>query len=332
MSIIYVDAREPRRRAIGRWLRRYGLLLLSILLIVAAANAVLIFAVNLSQTWGYPPPHLALRLVTTGRLRPGVRTSFWVARTQGRDLHYTWDFGDGTQAPTTAQTVTHIYTKSGSYTVTVIAVDAVNQQAQQSLPIIVFPSPPTATIVYQQAPHSLTITLDASESRGSGLQYTWNFGDGAPPQTTSDTSTSYTYSKAGTFTVKLTVTDSVGQTASASTQVRVSPPLPPAPSGVIETIGFTSVNQPLTFTFAPDSSYIAAYQGPWTYLWNFGDSSTSTLGPTVRHSYTQASPSAGYTVTVKVTDQYGQSATFQTNIAVVPTPTPTPMLTSTPTP
>ena len=65
-----------------------------------------------------------------------------------------------------------------------------------------------------------TIQLkDGSFDDNGVAAYAWEFGDGA---TSSSQNPSHTYSTAGDFTVKLTVTDTIGQTASKSQVVKVT--------------------------------------------------------------------------------------------------------------
>jgi YVTN family beta-propeller protein len=56
-------------------------------------------------------------------------------------------------------------------------------------------------------------TFDASQSTYSTspiASYTWNFGDGSPPQTTSTPTTTYSYASPGTYTATVTETDEAG--------------------------------------------------------------------------------------------------------------------------
>ena len=67
----------------------------------------------------------------------------------------------------------------------------------------------------------LAVTLDASaseDSDGSISRYRWEFGDGA---TGEGRSMQHTYSEAGSYTVRLTVTDNDGATATAQQNVQV---------------------------------------------------------------------------------------------------------------
>lgn len=74
----------------------------------------------------------------------------------------------------------------------------------------------TPAIAYAGQPISLTgVAYDASNL---AMSYQWNFGDGT---TGSGANVTHTYSTAGTYTVNLTVQDSAGASASASTTLSV---------------------------------------------------------------------------------------------------------------
>jgi PKD repeat protein len=136
--------------------------------------------------------------------------------------------------------------------------------------------------------------------------YAWNFGDSMAG---TGSSTSHTYSSAGTFTVRLTITDSTSPTAQSKT--------------IEHTVPVTAV-PPFTadFTFSPTSprtgesvGFTAATTGgtaPFSYSWNFGDTMTGT-GKTVTHIFTIART---FTVMLTVTDATGKTATASHMITV----------------
>ena len=80
---------------------------------------------------------------------------------------------------------------------------------------------PSVTIASDPSSGSapLGVNFTANVSGASSLRYNWNFGDG---QTSSEALPSHVYQSAGNYVAKLTVTDTTGATASASSLITVS--------------------------------------------------------------------------------------------------------------
>ena len=75
----------------------------------------------------------------------------------------------------------------------------------------------------------LTVNFDASASSdpdGSIISYAWSFGDGGSG---SGVTATHTYTRAGTYIVRLTVTDDGGATDSATRIIQISAPSPEVP-------------------------------------------------------------------------------------------------------
>ena len=149
---------------------------------------------------------------------------------------------------------------------------------------------------------------------GDPLSYKWSFGDGS---TATGTSPGHKYSSPGTYTVKLTVTDPDGLSASDTTTCTVvepeqePPPPPPNQSPVADVGGPYSgkVGQKIYFSGAgsydPDGRIVG-------YKWSFGDGAAAT-GGSVTHVYSEPGT---YTVTLKVTDDDGAVDTASTTCKV----------------
>jgi RHS repeat-associated protein len=150
---------------------------------------------------------------------------------------YAWDFGDGQQA--TGALVSHTFTDSGHYTITLTVTGSrgktgskssslVVQRQPQQPPIASFTLSPTSGIV------PLEVSFDASSSTAPGgtvERYQWDFGDEGQG---SGVTTTHTYTKVGTYTATLTVTDNLGVTASTSQTLTVNSDIsaPPIEQGV----------------------------------------------------------------------------------------------------
>jgi len=123
---------------------------------------------------------------------------------------FTWDFGDGTSG--SGATITHAYIVSGQFAVKLTVTNAAGQSDELTLFVPVFEIRPVAQFTFVPQTDG-RVFFDASNSSG-GLtnetpNFTWDFGDG----TTGDgVRITHAFNVSGLFTVKLTVTNTAGQT------------------------------------------------------------------------------------------------------------------------
>jgi PKD repeat protein len=133
---------------------------------------------------------------------------------------YAWQFGDGTGASGASRTM-HLYGLPGAYTITLAVSDSGGTSATASRSVTVTDLAPTAA--FSGTCSGLTCTLDAtaaSDPDGTIAAYTWQFGDGASATTSTPTAV-HAYTRPGTYTVALTVTDNNGASATASRSLLV---------------------------------------------------------------------------------------------------------------
>jgi PKD repeat protein len=152
-----------------------------------------------------------------------------------------------------------------------------------------------------------SVTFAGSETGGTGaLTYSWTFGDGTTG--TGSLTPSHVYANHGSYTATLTVTDSSGKTSSASTTVTVNDVAPTANAG-----GPYSGTAGTLISFKGSATDPGANDAAGlTYLWDFGDNTTSTQqNPT--HSYANAGT---YNVKLTVTETSGLSSTAATTASV----------------
>lgn len=115
----------------------------------------------------------------------------------------------------------------------------------------------------------------SKDSDGKVKDYTWNFGDGTPAQTTKDKGVLHTFSAAGAFNVSLQVKDDKGGKSKTVNDLVVVAPLPTASTGITDTGANVS--------FSVDT---ASLGGQITdYSWSFGDGTPVVKGAAVGHAY-----------------------------------------------
>jgi PKD repeat protein len=193
--------------------RRTWILLFVILLVialVATGMSWLQWAAQRGLSQGYPRPVVQLTTQTSGTLLLNQSYQFG-ANAQGRDLTYSWDFGD--QSSASGAAVNHAFQSNGNYTVSVTVTDPLGQRNTASTQVSVLPPPPQATFSFSVGYYSY-VSFDASNSSADSstsiAYYDWNFGDGTTDHT-SYSQDAHTYSYSGSYTVTLTITDATGQ-------------------------------------------------------------------------------------------------------------------------
>lgn len=221
-----------------------------------------------------------------------------------------WDFGEVTSSSNKATGVTaeHSYANPGTYTITLNVVDDKDASATFSKSVTVTSAKPTADFK-PPAIKYLNLDFDGSLSKdldGTIKKYTWSFGDGTTA-TDSIPTVSHTYSKPGTYQVKLEVTDNHGETGTKSQPITVDTAYPQA-SFVVD----PHTDLRIKGTAAQSSDL----DGPIVkYIWNFGDLTGDIVsGPTFVHVYVDPGT---YDVKLTVEDEYGAKGTTSQKVTVI---------------
>ncbi len=168
---------------------------------------------------------------------PGLEIVFDASDTSdpdGDDLTFTWDWGDESELETSEHSImTHIYTDPGVYEVVLTVRDMVGLENSSSQTIEIYRpgSEPTA-VFYYEAPGGwqpgMELIFDASESSdpdGDDLTYSWDWGDGEMTGSSPEPVTTHVFIEAGTFEVRVTVTDSAGwETISDPVEISIGYP------------------------------------------------------------------------------------------------------------
>ena len=161
-------------------------------------------------------PTIGLALThTLGRIVAGDTVYLTgTATTDGTPLSYTWDVGNGPVAGDLA--TSHVYTRDGSYTVVLTAVDACGYSEAVSVTIDVAAPDLVPAFAVHPDPAQVAIgwpvvLTDTTTTDGPALvAWHWDFGDGSSG---TGAVVSHAYLETGTYTVTLTVTDALGYSA-----------------------------------------------------------------------------------------------------------------------
>ncbi len=223
----------------------------------------------------------------------------------GHIVSYVWDFGDGNMATVTNPIITHVYNRTGNYTVILIVADNEGYTHTKTQSLFVSIRPPVADFIstpdFPIARESVTFNASTSyDLDGYIISYKWDFGDGNITTVTSPI-IAHIYGSYGNYTVILTVTDNDVLSDNKTCTIRVRD-YPVADFTISPSIG--DVGSPTTFNASsstPNGGVILSY------FWDFGDKSQiNTTDPIVTHVFNNI---GNYTVTLCLTDSEGLSGT-----------------------
>lgn len=200
------------------------------------------------------------------------------------------DFGDGSPVSSTSN-VTHIYTEPGTYRANLTVSNDVSTHSMLQTITVILPSVPVANFTSDVTTGYQPLNVAFKDtSLGLPVSWSWGFGDG-------DTSTIknpvHTYSAAGTYPVRLNVTNEKGSDSIQKVNYITVLPRPPSSNF---TSNVTHGNAPLTVQFTDVST-----GNPSSWNWNFGDGEISDNRNPV-HTYLAA---GSYTVSLKVSNANG---------------------------
>ncbi len=206
-----------------------------------------------------------------------------------------WSFGDG--GTSTTANPTYTYKSSGSFNVSLTGTssDGCKNTASRVVVVNANPTPSfTHTNTCQGADAKFTNTS------GSG-SYQWSFGEGAVSSVTSPT---HAYTKAGTYTVNLEMTNSNNCSATASKSITIYD---------VPTADFSNMNgcEKTGVQFANNSV------GGTSYAWSFGDAGTSSA-TNPNHTYSSA---GNYTVVLTTTNSNNCSSQKSRVVTISALPT-----------
>jgi gliding motility-associated-like protein len=177
---------------------------------------------------------------------------------------WSWNFGDGS-ANSTSQNPSHTYTTAGFYTVSLLITSSTGCQSFTSIGrYIRIINGIDADFVYSQpttCQGPFNISFQDQSSGPGTLSYLWNFGNGNPPSTLPNPTTSY--ATPGTYPVQLTVQSNLGCNGTITKNIIVA-------GKTTDFIAPASICLGQSVTFQNNSS-----PSPASSFWDFGDGTTS---------------------------------------------------------
>jgi len=241
---------------------------------------------------------------------------------QARPVHYSVAFGDGQTAsgdvssPYPAVDLAHTYTAPGAYRAIITVTNAAGAAASRAVDFTITGTSNAAPVPHLAldeaggaAPLPVSATITATDADNDRLTYRLDFGDG-----TVDTgdlphaAVTHTYARAGTYLVRLAVSDGkLTATATTTVVVVLAEPLSAAAGDDQAATAGTPVRL--------DASASRPTVGIETYHWTFGDGASGD-GVSVDHVYAAAGT---YTATLTVSAD-GQTRSDTATITVRPVP------------
>ncbi len=245
----------------------------------------------------YPPVANFTSNVTTGSAPLTVKYTDISKRTPTK---WKWSFGDGTFS--TVKNPIHKYSAVGKYTVKLTATNEGGNSTATKTNYITVIAKPVASFSAKPTSGKATLTVAFNDtSTGIPAGWKWSFGDGS---TSTKQNPTYKYSKAGKYTVTLTVTNAAGSNTVTKMNYITVVAKPVAAFSASPTSG----KVPLTVKFTDKST---GYPASWK--WTFGDGSTSTVqNPT--HKYAKTGK---YTVSLTVKNVTGSNTKTISNYVTV---------------
>ncbi|WP_440950704.1 PKD domain-containing protein [Methanosphaerula subterraneus] len=226
----------------------------------------------------------------------------------GSPTAWHWDFGDGTTS--TEQSPTHLFNRTGAYTVALTASNDLESDTVIQYRCIIVNTVPAANFTANATAGRTPFTVEFTDQSTGATGYQWQFGDGA---TSTEQNPVHTYTTPGSYTVTLVVSAADYGSVFVQKPGYITVTDPP-------TVGFsanvTAGLSPLAVQFNESTTGSVQY-----FYWQFGDHTTS-MEPNPVHVYDTAGK---YTVSLHAIGSNGtQVKTVEQYINVTSPVTPVP--------
>ena len=235
----------------------------------------------------------------------GNATTFTDVST-GLPSSWAWTFGDGNSS-LTGPVTQHTYASPGTYIVSLLVSGGGGACSDQVFELVEVSDNVNAGIIAPDTicdGNTVNFTDNSTITTGTIDFFTWDFGDGTTANTVN---ASHTYAGPGTYTVTHTVSSAGGCVSSAAWDVTITD----SPVAAFNELSACEN----AVTLFEDLSTIGSGTIT-TWLWDFGDGTTSSLqSPT--HVYTT---DGNFNVTLTVTSNFGCTDNLTLPVVVYPAP------------
>lgn len=254
-----------------------------------------------------------LTAVTPLSAPQGASRTFSATNTGGVATSWSWNFGGGASPNTSTAsnpTVTITGTNGSTYNCSVTATNGGGNSTFNFVLTVTIPLPNIIAVSPLSGSTSQSRTFSLTNTGGAISSYSWNFGGGASPNTSTAASPTVNLaSSPGTYSASVTGTNASGNHTFNFT-LTVNPPPP--------VISFASIHAPDVFLQAlrPTTASATASNSPTSWSWNFGGGATPNTSTDAVPSITLGQ-AGGYTCTVTASNASGTSAPYTFNYTVV---------------
>lgn len=232
----------------------------------------------------------------------------------GNSTTWAWTFGDGSTS--NQQNPQHVYLSvltTTQYTVQLVVTTPFGTSTSVTQTVIVTESGPSASfnksIINTYGPLTVNFTDTSNSLNGNSTTWSWTFGDGSTSTLENPQHVYLSVPTTAQYTIQLVVTTPFGVSSSVTQPVTVTE------AGPVASFSKTLVNtySPLTVNFKDTSSQLNGNSTTW--LWIFGDGSTSNL-QNPQHVYLSVGTTSKYIAKLIVTTPFGTSTSATKTITV----------------
>jgi len=207
-------------------------------------------------------------------------------------ITWQWDLGDGTTS--VQENVQHLYTSSGTFSVSLIATDGGSCSDTTTVDVVITAVPTASFVASPLAGCTPVTTTFVNTGSSLGTTCLWDFGDGST--STQCETTDHTFVQAGCYDITLTVSEAGCSSQFTAPQLVCVDPLPIA--------AYSIAPNPVLIT-APFALFTSNSVGASEFEWTFeGGQPATSAQPVVRVDYTGLDPNE-FDVCLRVTNDAG---------------------------